>query len=33
VDDSPPKPDHGHGFLHRIVHLGAAGSSDAKELQ
>jgi outer membrane protein TolC len=33
VVDAPPKPAHGHGFLHRIVHLGELDSRDGKDLQ
>ena len=33
VVDAPPKPGHGHGFLHRMVHLGALDSRDEKEVQ
>ncbi len=31
--DAPPKPGHGHGFLHRLVHLGDLDSSDQKEVR
>ncbi len=33
VVDAPPKPGHGHGFLHRIVHLHELDSRDEKEVQ
>ena len=33
VADTPPKPDHGHGFLHRITHRGKPDSRDEKEVQ
>ena len=33
VVDAPPKPGHGHGFLHRMVHLGELDSRDEKEVQ
>jgi hypothetical protein len=33
VDEAPPKPAHGHGFLHRMVHLRAIHSLDEKEVQ
>ncbi len=33
VVDAPPKPRHGHGFLHRIVHLHELDSRDEKEVQ
>jgi len=33
VVDTPPKPGHGHGFLHRMVHLGKLDSRDEKEVQ
>jgi hypothetical protein len=31
--DAPPKPRHGHRFLHRMVHLGELDSRDEKEVQ
>jgi outer membrane protein TolC len=33
VVDTPAKPDHGHGFLQRIVHLGKLDARDQKEVQ
>jgi hypothetical protein len=33
VDEAPPNRDHGHGFLHRIVHLNQTGSVDEKEVR
>ena len=33
VVDAPPKPGHGHRFLHRMVHLGELDSRDEKEVQ
>jgi hypothetical protein len=33
VVDAPPKPGHGHGFLHRLVHLGDLDSGDEKEVR
>jgi outer membrane protein TolC len=31
--DPHPKPSHGHGLLHRMVHLGELGSREEKEIQ
>jgi hypothetical protein len=33
VDDAPPKPGHGHGWLYRIVHLRELDSRDEKDVQ
>ena len=33
VVDTSPKPGHGHGFLHRMVHLGKLDPRDEKEVQ
>jgi hypothetical protein len=33
VPDAPPEPGHGHGFLHRMVHLGKLDPRDEKEIQ
>jgi outer membrane protein TolC len=32
VDEAQPRRGHGHGFLHRMVHLGELGSRDEKEV-
>ena len=33
VVDSPPKPGHRHGFLQRMVHLGALDSHEEREVK
>jgi hypothetical protein len=33
VIDAPAKLSHGHGFLHRIVHLGEQDALGEKEVQ